>query len=239
MILDPDDIEAFKKILGDGSHFGITLSYEVQKERKGIADALVIAEKFLDGSPSCLILGDNIFHGDDFPELLRTCSSKNITGATILGHRVPDPERFGVVTFNKNGQAINLEEKPVNPTSHFAVPGIYFYDRRAVELAKKLTPSKRGELEITDLNKLYLAEKTLHVIPVPEGTTWFDTGTYDSLLEASLFVQEKQKQTGKQIGNLESLAHAYGYIDDASLITSAQKLSKTAYGQHLHALLNR
>lgn len=237
LIVDPSDISSFKKILGDGSHFGVRLIYEVQIEKKGIADAFIIAEKFLNGSPSCLILGDNLLHGEGFDELLRTCHTENKKGATILGYKVPDPERFGVVTFDKNGITVSLEEKPLKPTSPYAVPGIYFYDEKATAHAKALTPSQRGELEITDLNKRYLHEGNLRVVPVHDTIRYFDTGTYDSLIEASLYVQEEQQKTGKPIANLESLAYTYGYIDRSILGTSADKLSKTSYGEHLHTLL--
>jgi glucose-1-phosphate thymidylyltransferase len=239
LIVDPSDIVSFKNILGDGSHFGVRLSYEVQIEKRGIADALIISEKFLKGSPSCLILGDNLLHGENFDELLRACHIENKYGATVLGYKVPDPERFGVVTFNKNGVAVSLEEKPKNPTSPYAVPGIYFYDGRATKLAKTLTPSARGELEITDLNRLYMNEGTLKVMPVSENIKYFDTGTYDSLIEASFYVQSEQNKTGKPIANLEGLAYTYGYIDRSILGNSAEKLSKTSYGEHLHALLKK
>jgi glucose-1-phosphate thymidylyltransferase len=237
LIVDPLDLRAFKDILGDGSHFGVNLQYATQTVKRGIADAFFIAEEFLAGAPSCLILGDNVLHGNNFAELLRTANEETTHGAKIFGYKVPDPERFGVVTFDENGKAISIVEKPKNPTSSYAVPGIYFYDHRAPELAKKLTLSDRGELEITDLNKLYLEEGTLMVSPIPEGVTYFDTGTYDSLMDASIYVQKIQKETGKPVANLESIAHAYGYITTDSLKTSADKLSKTSYGQHLVTLI--
>ncbi len=236
IILDPLDVQTFENILGDGSHFGVKLTYVTQVEKRGIADALIIAEEFLDGSPSCLILGDNLLHGEDFARLLRDCHSVT-QGATILGYKVPDPERFGVVTFDKNGVAIALDEKPKNPTSPYAVPGIYFYDEEAVSLAKTLVPSARGELEITDLNKLYLEKGTLRVVPIPEEVIWFDTGTYDSLLEAGAYIQKLQKETGKPVANLESIAYNYGYTTKDTLLKSADKLSKTTYGEHLKNLI--
>jgi glucose-1-phosphate thymidylyltransferase len=236
LVLDPSDLPIFTKLLGDGSHFGIKLSYDVQIEKKGIADALIIAERFLNGSPCCLILGDNLLHEESFSQLLRTCHT-DTDGAIIFGYKVKDPERFGVVTFDEKGVAVSLEEKPKNPTSHYAVPGIYFYDGRATELAKKLKPSDRGELEITDLNKVYMKEGKLKVIPIETGVTWFDTGTYDSLLEASIYIQQKQTETGKPIANLESLAYEYGYIDKDNLAQSAEILSKTSYGEYLKNLL--
>lgn len=236
LIVDPDDLTAFKNILGDGSRFGVSLSYEVQIEKKGIADAFNIGEKFLNGSPSCLILGDNFLNGKDFDKLLREAASRT-EGAVIFGYKVADPERFGVVTFNERGEAISLVEKPKNSQSPYAVPGIYFYDSNAPSLVKKITPSDRGELEITDLNKLYLTEGNLHVKTIPEDVVWFDTGTYDSLLEASVYVQKEQKRTGTPIANLESLAYSYGYSSLDSLQESAQKFSKTSYGEYLHSLL--
>jgi len=239
LIVDPLDVKAFKDILGDGSHFGINLHYETQVEKRGIADAFFIAEKFLAGAPSCLILGDNVLHGSNFAELLRKANEETSHGATIFGYKVPDPERFGVVTFDEQGKAVSLVEKPKNPTSSYAVPGIYFYDHRAPTLAKTLKLSDRGELEITDLNKLYLEEGTLMVSPIPEGVTYFDTGTYDSLMEAAQYVQKIQKETGLPVANLESIAHSYGYIDNSSLHASANKLSKTSYGQHLATLIHR
>lgn len=239
LIVDPLDLQAFKNILGDGSHFGVRISYEVQIEKKGIADALIIAEKFLNGAPSCLILGDNLLHGDNFHVFLRECHTENKAGAIILGYEVKDPERFGVVTFDTNGQAVSLEEKPTKPTSSFAVPGIYFYDGNATSLAKTLSPSTRGELEITDLNRLYLKRGELKVKPIDKKIVWFDTGTYDSLIEASLYVQNEQKLGKEPIANLEGLAYKYGYIDRSILGTSADKLSKTTYGEHLQTLLKK
>ena len=237
LIVDPSDLSVFRNILGDGSHFGITLSYETQLEKRGIADAFIIAEQFLNGSPSCLILGDNVLHGDSFDTILHECNASTKVGATIFGYEVPDPERYGVVTFNEEGKAISLEEKPLHPTSPYAVPGIYFYDERAPALTKQLTLSERGELEITDLNKLYLKENTLKVTPIPKEVVWFDTGTHDSLLEASVYIKNEQEKAGKPIANLESLAYIYEYIDTHTLEKSAKKLSKTSYGAHLQKLL--
>lgn len=238
LIVDPLDLEAFKTILGDGSHFGVNLQYETQTIKRGIADALIIGEKFLDGSPVCLILGDNVLHGEHFAQLLRDSSAQE-KGATIFGYQVPDPERFGVVTFDNNGVAISIEEKPSNPTSPYAVPGIYFYDEKASDYAKKITPSKRGELEVTDLNLAYLNQGNLYVKTIPQEVIWFDTGTHDSLLEASNYIQKKQKELGAPIANLESIAYEYGYVDDISLQASAEKSSKTSYGVYLHALLKK
>lgn len=237
LIVDPNDLQAFKNILGDGSLIGVTLTYEVQVIKNGTADAFNIAEKFLDGAPSCLILGDNLLHGANFAQILRHANETTLRGATIFGYKVPDPERFGVVTFDANGKATSLVEKPKNPTSPYAVPGIYFYDERAPLLTKKITPSERGELEITDLNKLYLDENSLMVVTIPEDVKYFDTGTHDSLLEASLYVQKKQHETGEPIANLESIAHAYGFTGQDELSISASILSKTSYGKHLQEIL--
>jgi glucose-1-phosphate thymidylyltransferase len=239
LIIDPSDMLTYKNILGDGSRFGVKLSYEVQIEKKGIADAFIIAEKFLDGSPSCLILGDNLLVGKDLHKTLESAHKANKTGALIFGYKVPDPERFGVVTFDKKGKVISLVEKPENPTSPYAVTGIYFYDNQAPRLAKKLSPSPRGELEITDLNKLYLEEGNLSVINFPEHTKWFDTGTYDTLLEASNYIQQEQKRTGIPIAHIESIAYHRNYITKDTLTQSAKKFSKTSYGAHLLDLLQQ
>lgn len=237
LIVDPDDVKTFRNILGDGSHFGVKLEYELQVVKRGIADALIIAERFLNGAPSCLILGDNLLHGEGFEELLKESNTNTISGATIFGYKVPDPERFGVITFNDKGQAVSLEEKPKKPTSPYAVPGIYFYDGRAPALAKTLSPSDRGELEVTDLNRLYLEEGSLMVATIPETVAWFDTGTYDSLLEAALYVQRKQKEGGETIANLESIAYLYGLTNKETLGLSAGTFSKTSYGEHLKKIL--
>lgn len=237
LIVDPSDIETFKAILGDGTRFGIRISYELQIIKHGTADAFIIAEKFLNGAPSCLIFGDNVLHGNNFKELLYNANKNTLHGAKIFGYKVPDPERFGVVTFNEKGQATSLVEKPKHTTSNYAVPGIYFYDARAPMFAKKLIPSERGELEITDLNKLYLEDNSLMVDPIPENVTYFDTGTHDSLIEAGQFVMKHQKETGKPIAHLESLAFEYGFIDKKQLQISAHEFSKTAYGKYLQKFL--
>jgi glucose-1-phosphate thymidylyltransferase len=237
IIVDPNDLGTFRSILGDGSQFGVSLSYETQTNKRGISDALIIGERFLDGAPVCLILGDNVIHGGAIIDLLRDANTTD-RGAKIFGYKVPDPERFGVVTFDENGIATSLVEKPKTPISSYAVPGIYFYDHRAPALAKTLSPSDRGELEITDLNKIYLSKGELMVTPIPDTVTYFDTGTYDSLMEASQYVQKIQKETGVPIANLESIAHSYGYVDDETLLSSANKLSKTSYGTYLHSILN-
>jgi glucose-1-phosphate thymidylyltransferase len=239
LVVDPEDLVTFRNILGDGSRFGVKIDYELQIIKRGIADAMIIAERFLNGAPSCLILGDNVLDGKHFEELLKQANTDTVTGATIFGYKVSDPERFGVITFDEKGQAISLEEKPKKPTSSYAVPGIYFYDERAPQLAKKLLPSDRGELEITDLNRLYLEEGTLMVAPIREDVVWFDTGTYDSLMEAALYVQKKQKETGEPVANLESIAHHYGFTSKEELTKSAHAFSKTSYGVHLKKILER
>jgi glucose-1-phosphate thymidylyltransferase len=239
LVVDPEDLTTFKNILGNGSRFGVKIEYELQIVKRGIADAIIIAESFLNGAPSCLILGDNVLDGKHFEELLKHANTATKTGATIFGYKVADPERFGVVTFDTKGQAVSLEEKPKNPTSPYAVPGIYFYDERAPHLAKQLLPSARGELEITDLNRLYLDEGTLMVEPIREDVVWFDTGTYDSLMEAAVYVQKKQKETGEPIANLESIAHHYGFTEKEELSKSAHTFSKTSYGEHLKKILEQ
>jgi glucose-1-phosphate thymidylyltransferase len=237
LIVDPQDLEAFRLILGDGSQFGISLSYETQTVKRGIADAFIIGEQFLDGSPSCLILGDNVLHGNGFENIIQKAHTDAISGARIFGYQVQDPERFGVVSFDETGKAVSIIEKPVNSLSNYAIPGIYFYDEHAPSLAKQLTPSDRGELEITDLNKAYLEQENLMVTIIPNDVTYFDTGTYDSLMEASLYVQKKQSETKQPIANLEALAYEYGYITKETLEQSAKKQSKTSYGEYLSSLL--
>ncbi len=238
LILDPSDVVVFRNLLGDGSNFGVKLSYEVQIEKRGISDALIIGERFLNGSPCCLILGDNLLHGKNFAQFLKDSSSENKSGAIVFGYEVPDPERFGIVTFDNEGKALSIVEKPKDSVApSYAVPGIYFYDERASMLAKSLTPSPRGELEITDLNKLYMEDDSLRVKKIPKDVTWFDTGTYDSLLEASNYVQEEQKATGLPIANLESIAYSHGLITKEQLLATANKFSKTSYGEYLQSLL--
>ncbi len=239
IIVDPEDLRTYKTLLGDGSRFGAKISYEVQIEKRGIADAFIIGETFLDNHPCLLILGDNLLHSHDIDTFLKKADIKNTKGATIFGYQVPDPERFGVVTFDDDGKVTHLEEKPSNPKSSYAIPGIYFYDTNVVAIAKKLQPSDRGELEITDVNKEYLKRGELSVVALPGHVFWFDTGTYDALLEASLFVQKIQKETGEHLAHLESIAHHYHFINDAHLKKSADLFSKASYGKHMLEILSK
>jgi len=236
LISTPQDIPHFQRLLGDGSSLGLHLSYAVQPRPEGIAQALLIAEDFLAGSPSVLILGDNLFYGSGLQAFLENC--RITEGALIFAYPVHDPERYGVVEFDKTtGQVISLEEKPAKPKSHYAVPGLYIYDGQAPSLAKTLKPSARGELEITDLNRLYLQQGKLQVRRMPRGFAWLDTGTPRSLLEASLFVQVIEERQGLKIGCPEEVAFRKGFISLDQLRRLAEPLSKTPYGQYLLRLV--
>jgi glucose-1-phosphate thymidylyltransferase len=236
LISTPQDIPHFQRLLGDGSSLGIHLSYAIQPRPEGIAQALLIAEDFLAGSPSVLILGDNLFYGSGLQAFLESC--RITEGALIFAYPVHDPERYGVVELDKTtGQVISLEEKPAKPKSHYAVPGLYIYDGQAPSLAKTLKPSARGELEITDLNRLYLQQGKLQVRRMPRGFAWLDTGTPRSLLEASLFVQVIEERQGLKIGCPEEVAFRKGFISLDQLRRLAEPLSKTPYGQYLLRLV--
>ena len=224
IITNPIDHPNFVKLLGDGSQFGISIQYEIQYEQKGIADAFIIGEKFIDKDNVALILGDNIFHGYGFSSMLKEVKSRK-TGATVFGYTVKDPERFGVVEFDKDKKAISLEEKPKKPKSNYAVTGLYFYDDKVVEYAKKLTPSARGELEITDLNKIYLKEGTLNVEILGRGFTWLDTGTHDSVLQASNFIQSMELNKGEKISCLEEIAFNQGFITKEEILKNIEPYS--------------
>ena len=219
IITNQDDYDNFIKLLGDGSQFGVNFQYKIQKVQRGIADAFIIGEKFIAGDEVALILGDNIFHGHNFCSLLNDVVQKTKKGATIFGYHVSDPERFGVIEFDKNKKVISLEEKPKKPKSNYAATGLYFYDKNVCEYAKSLKPSARGELEITDLNKIYLKRNELNVEILGRGFAWLDTGTFDSLLQASNFVQTFQQNKGEQISCLEEIAYEQGFI-------SAEQLKK-------------
>lgn len=232
VITTPEDTEPFKKLLKDGSQWGINISYAVQPEPEGLAQAFLIGEEFIDGDPCALILGDNVFYGSGLTAMLQQAASQE-KGATVFGYPVDDPQRYGVVGFNDEGKAISLEEKPAKPKSNFAVVGLYFYDDKVVELAKNLKPSKRGELEITDLNRLYLEQGTLNVQVFGRGYTWLDTGTHDSLIEAANFVQIVQKRQGLMISCLEEIAWRMKWISTEHLCSLAEPLSKTEYGKYL------
>ena len=232
IISTPRDIGAFEELLEDGSSFGMKFSYEVQESPRGLADAFVIGEKFIGKDSVCLILGDNIFYGSGLSEILKK-ASENKNGATIFGCLVNNPTEYGVVEFDSEGNAISIEEKPIKPKSDFAVPGLYFYDNEVVEIAKNVKPSARGEIEITSVNNEYLKRKKLKVITFGRGMAWLDTGTHDSLLEASNFVEAIQKRQGLYIACLEEIAYRKGYITYDNLIELAKPLLKTEYGKYL------
>jgi len=238
IISTPEDTPRFEQILGDGSKFGISLSYEVQQTPGGLAQAFIIGEKFIDNDRVALILGDNIFYGCDLASKLRQVATIT-SGGTIFGYYVTDPERFGVVVFDGNSKAISIEEKPINPKSNFAVTGLYFYDNRVVEIAKNIKPSARGELEITDINNKYLEFGELHVELLESGYTWIDAGTHESLLEATLFIEATEKSQAKKIACLEEIAYAMGYITRECLIELARPLTKNQYGTYLLDVANR
>ena len=222
IITNEADYDNFIKLLGDGSQFGLNLFYKIQYVQKGIADAFIIAEDFIDGDSSALILGDNIFHGQGFSSIMKHAIEKK-SGATVFGYTVKDPERFGVVEFNSSGKAISLEEKPTNPKSNYAVTGLYFYDKNVCKYAKELTPSGRGELEITDLNKIYLEKGLLNVEILGRGFAWLDTGTHDSMLQASNFVQGMELNKGVKISCLEEIAFNKGFISKSDLLKQIEK----------------
>ena len=237
IITTPEDQSMFKRLLGNGSQWGIHLQYDIQPSPDGLAQAFLIGEEFIGGDSCCLVLGDNIFFGHDFGKQLANCAKKN-SGATVFGYYVNDPERYGVVEFDANRKAISLEEKPTEPKSNYAVTGLYFYDNTVVEKAKTLKPSKRGELEITDLNKLYLAEDTLEVQLLGRGIAWLDTGTHDSLLEASNYVAAIEKRQGLMVACLEEIAFFKKYITKEQLLQLAEPLKKNEYGQYLIKIAN-
>ena len=232
VITTPEDSESFKKLLRDGSQWGINISYAVQPKPEGLAQAFIIGEDFINGDPCALVLGDNIFYGNGLTAILQRAVSQE-KGATVFGYPVDDPERYGVVEFDTNGKAISIEEKPAKPKSNFAVVGLYFYDDKVVDLAKNLKPSKRGELEITDLNRIYLEEGSLNVQVFGRGYTWLDTGTHDSLIEAANFVQIMQKRQGLMISCLEEIAWRLGWISTDHLKKLAGPLVKSEYGKYL------
>ncbi len=237
IISTPEDLPCFRKLLGDGSLYGIKLTYAEQPSPDGLAQAFIIGEEFIDKDPCCLILGDNIFYGQHFSDNLRSASSQQ-QGATVFGYHVSDPERFGVVEFDKTGRALSIEEKPVKPKSNYAVTGLYFYDDDVVEIAKSIKPSERGELEITDVNRAYLERKTLNVEMLGRGFAWLDTGTHDSLLEASHFVHTIEQRQGLKVACLEEIAYNNGWITAEQLGLQAEALKKTGYGQYLQKLLD-
>jgi len=236
IISTPQDTPRFAQLLGDGSQWGLQLSYAVQAAPEGLAQAFLIGEAFLDGASSALVLGDNIFYGHDFATLLGSASAQT-QGATVFAYAVQDPERYGVVEFDADGRAISLEEKPQSPKSRYAVTGLYFYDQQVVELAKRVRPSPRGELEITDLNRLYLEQGALDVQTMGRGYAWLDTGTHESMLEASQFIHTIENRQGLKVAAPEEIAWRSGWIDDAQLEHLAKPLAKSGYGQYLLRLL--
>ncbi len=237
IISNPEYLGLFKSLLGDGKQIGMSFSYKAQEKPKGIADAFVVGEDFIGEDKVALILGDNVFFGQRFTEILREAASLK-EGAVIFGYYVKDPSAYGVVEFDEKGNVLSLEEKPKHPKSNYAIPGLYFYDNHVVEIAKNLKPSARGELEITDVNKEYLKMGKLKVIPFGRGFAWLDTGTHDGLLEASNFVATIQKRQGFYISCIEEIAYRFGYIDEVQLLELAKPLEKTEYGKYLRELTN-
>ena len=236
IISTPGDLPHFRKLLGDGSQFGIQLSYAEQHSPDGLAQAFIIGETFIGNDNCCLILGDNIFYGQHFTEKLQAAAART-QGATIFGYHVSDPERFGVVEFDEQGRAISIEEKPQKPKSSYAVTGLYFYDNRVVDVAKSIRPSQRGELEITDVNRFYLEDQNLKVEMLGRGFAWLDTGTHESLLDAGQFVHTIEKRQGFKVACLEEIAFHSGWIGVEQLKAQGEYLKKTGYGQYLLALL--
>lgn len=232
IISTPQDLPNFEKLLGDGSDYGINLSYAEQPSPDGLAQAFIIGEKFIDGDSCAMILGDNIFYGNGFTKMLRSAAARD-NGATVFGYYVNDPERFGIVEFDQNGKAISIEEKPQNPKSNYCVTGLYFYDNRVCEFAKRVKPSARGELEITDLNRMYLEDGSLNVETLGRGFAWLDTGTVDSLSEAAEFVRVIETRQDIKIAAIEEIAYRNKWIDKEKLLNSAAKYGKSPYGAHL------
>jgi glucose-1-phosphate thymidylyltransferase len=236
MINTPHEQDMFQRLLGDGSQWGIDIRYAVQPSPDGLAQAFTIGRDFIDGKPSCLVLGDNIFYGHGFTERLKRAAARD-HGATVFGYWVKDPERYGVAEFDAEGKVIGLEEKPVQPKSHYAVTGLYFYDARVCDYAAALKPSPRGELEITDLNRCYLDEDSLHLEQLGRGFAWLDTGTHDSLMEAGNYIETIENRQGLKVCCPEEIAHFNGWIDDEQLLRLAEPLAKTGYGQYLQNLV--
>ena len=236
VISTPPDLPSYQNLLGDGSDFGIDLSFAEQPSPDGLAQALTIGEHFIGGDPVCLVLGDNIFFGYGFSAMLREAAARQV-GATVFGYHVNDPQRFGVLDFDSNGKVISIEEKPTDPKSNFAVTGLYFYDNRAVEIAKSIRPSSRGELEITEVNQAYLEAGELNVQLMGRGFAWLDTGTHDSLMEAGQFVQTIEHRQGLKVACLEEIGFRNGWLSAERLQAQADALGATGYGQYLHRVL--
>lgn len=240
IISTPEDTPRFKELLGDGNHFGVQLSYAVQESPDGLAQAFIIGEEFIGGEPVAMVLGDNIFFGHGLKKRLRKAvkNAEKGQGATIFGYYVDDPERFGIVEFDKQGKAISIEEKPVKPKSNYCVTGLYFYDSRVVEYAKGLKPSARGELEITDLNKIYLEQEKLNVELLGQGFTWLDTGTHESLVDATNFVKTIETHQHRKIACLEEIAYLNGWITREDVLKVYEEVKKNQYGQYLMDVLD-
>jgi glucose-1-phosphate thymidylyltransferase len=236
IITTPEDMPAFQRLLGDGSRFGISLSYEIQPSPDGLAQAFIIGEEFINGDSCALVLGDNIYFGQSFGKKLESVVERN-QGATVFGYQVMDPERFGVVEFDEHFRALSLEEKPAVPKSNWAVTGLYFYDSDVVEMAKQVKPSPRGELEITTLNQMYLDKGALNVELLGRGFAWLDTGTHDSLIEASQFIHTIEKRQGFKVACLEEIAYRKGWLSREQVAAEARLLGKTLYGQYLSQLI--
>jgi glucose-1-phosphate thymidylyltransferase len=236
IITTPEDQASFQRLLGDGSQFGILLEYAVQPSPDGLAQAFIIGEKFIGQESVCLILGDNLFWGQGFSPMLRQAAQR-IEGATVFGYKVQDPERFGIVEFDENQSVISIEEKPAQPKSHFAVTGLYFYDNQVVDIAKQVKPSKRGELEITSINQIYLENNRLNVDLLGRGFAWLDSGTHESLLEASNFVATIEARQGFKIACLEEIAWRSGWLSNDAVLKTANLMAKNSYGQYLTDLL--
>jgi glucose-1-phosphate thymidylyltransferase len=236
VITTPHEADQFKRLLNDGSQWGITISYAEQPEPKGLADAFIVGEKFINGEDVALILGDNIFYGAGLGKTLARMNNRS--GATVFAHRVQNPQDYGVIEFDGSGKVISIEEKPKNPKSKYVIPGLYFYDNKVSDLAKSLKPSARGEIEISDLNKLYLEAGELHVETLDRGTAWLDTGSIDSLHEAAEFVKVVEHRQGTKISVPEEIAWRLGYINDEKLRIQADKFIKSGYGKYLHELLD-
>lgn len=236
IITTPEDQSAFQRLLGDGSEFGISLQYAVQATPDGLAQAFIIGEEFIGNNNVCLALGDNIFWGQGFSPILKKAAAR-LTGASVFGYQVKDPERFGVVEFDQDQKAISIEEKPLKPKSNFAVTGLYFYDNRVVDIAKNVKPSARGELEITSINQVYLETGELNVELLGRGFAWLDTGTYESLLEAASFVETIEKRQGYKIACLEEIAWRNNWLSNEQIVKVANEMSKNSYGQYLAELV--
>lgn len=236
IISTPHDLPLFQRLLGDGSQWGISLEYAQQPEPEGLAQAFLIGEAFINGAPSCLILGDNLFYGDRLSETLQAADART-SGATVFSYHVRDPERYGVVLFDQDDKALEIEEKPTHPKSNFAVTGLYFFDSDVVDIAKQVKPSERGELEITDVNQAYLDRGDLHCNVFGRGTAWLDTGTHQSLAEASSFIRTIEERQGLKVGCPEEIAWRHGYLTDEQVETLAQPMKKNSYGQYLLELI--